>query len=53
MSVWINFLFNLTAIINLIVAFFFPFDQNEPLDRGAHDCGPSLCPNRPEFARWS
>ena len=30
MSVWVNVLFNLAVIINLIVAYFYPFDQNEP-----------------------
>ena len=38
MSVWSNVLFNLAVIINLIVAFFYPFD-GEPPDPGQHVSG--------------
>ena len=39
MSVWSNVLFNLAVIINLIVAFFYPFDGEQPPDPGQHVSG--------------
>ena len=40
MSVWSNVLFNLIVIINLVVALFYPFDQqNQPPNLGTHVSG--------------
>ena len=42
MSIWSQILFNLAVIINLIVAFFYPFDTDGPApDPGTHLSG--LC----------
>lgn len=39
MGVWSHILFNLAVIINLIVAFFYPFDDNSLPDPGGHLSG--------------
>jgi len=39
MGVWSHILFNLAVIINLIVAFFYPFDEHSLPDPGGHLSG--------------